>query len=103
MPAGKHSKISVLARVSPADAIERVLDAYARAGGYPDGAARILGYRTRRGRDALHRLNRRLGIVAIVQRRTGHKPGWMGRPMGPEGTRIYEGVRRPHRRTHAVD
>jgi hypothetical protein len=78
MPKGIQSRISRLARVAPGEAIEQVLDAYERAGGFPDGAARLLGYRTRRGRDALHRLNRRLGIVHMIRARTGHHPGWMG-------------------------
>jgi hypothetical protein len=67
-----------LARVAPEDAIAMIEDAYERAGGFPDGAARLLGYTTRRGRDALHRLNRKLGIVHRVRRVTGHYPGWLG-------------------------
>jgi hypothetical protein len=71
----KSTDVAFIARVDPAEAIAMVLDAYERAGGYPDGAARLLGYTTRRGRDSLHKLNNRLGIKHLVRQTTGHYPG----------------------------
>jgi hypothetical protein len=62
-------------RVAPDLAIARILEAYAQAGGYPDGAARRLG----KCRRTLHNWNRRLGIVHLVRSRTGHHPGWQGK------------------------
>jgi hypothetical protein len=79
MGKGVHTEVSIVARVAPEVAIEMVLDAYKRADGFPDEAAKLLGYHTPRRRDALHKLNNRLGIVRIVRRATGHRPGWDGR------------------------
>lgn len=60
--------------MAPARAIAEILAAYDQAGGYPDGAARLLKIHKRN----LHRWNRRLGIVHLIRQRTGHKPGWQG-------------------------
>lgn len=60
--------------VQPHVAIERIFAAYDEAGGYPDGAARILGVEV----STLFKWNRKLGIKHMLRERTGHYPGWKG-------------------------
>jgi hypothetical protein len=64
-----------LVRSAPEQAIEKILAAYDAGDGWPEVAARKLHVAPR----TLRKYVRRLGIVALIQCRSGHYPGWLGR------------------------